>query len=144
VKDIGVNSLSTVTDIKADALEIIRTRPGTSWVELIRELGERGHETEGDWAMEAAVDNLVLWAGMSEGVLDALGALKAARKAHLHPLESNLELMAVYIVDGVYLRMPIAKRVPKSGYKEPHWAPCVWYIGSSLDCASCKKRGWAN
>jgi hypothetical protein len=29
----------------------------------------------------------------------------------------------IYLVDGMFYKLPIASRIPKRGYKEPHWLP---------------------
>lgn len=63
----------------------------------------------------------VCWGMASTPVVDAVMMLMNASKVHLVPCS-----VLVYFADGgVMPRMPLAKRIPKNGYKEPHWVPCV-------------------
>ena len=73
----------------------------------------------GEWAICTPADpNLILWTGMSEPFKDALRGLLAERRLFFHPAE-----LLTYLVDGGLMRMPLASRPPKDGYKAPHWLP---------------------
>lgn len=79
-----------------------------------------GAWTHGDIQWELGESNVVLWAGMSDALVAALQALRDENAINLVPCSS-----LVYVIDGALLQLPLAKRIPKRGYAEPHWAPCV-------------------
>lgn len=102
-----------------------RQQTGTSMVEIVNALRADGHDTEGDLGMEhPRVPNGYVWAGINRTVVDALNELFTARLVHYYPTTP-----LVYMVDGAMLRLPIAKRPPSGGYKEPHWIPVVINAG---------------
>lgn len=72
----------------------------------------------GDRSMEKP-GNVVLWAGLGDELADLLSRLLEEERLFLHP--ANLYS---YLWDGVCLNLPLAKRIPKNGYKTPHWLPC--------------------
>jgi hypothetical protein len=106
-----------------ECIDWIRGLRGVSFAELRRWLDGHGMETHGNWAWEAK-PNLVVWAGMSEPFIDFVNALARTQRTKLRPLGS-MEALLVYSTDGELLRLPIAKRVPAEGYKEPHWVPAI-------------------
>lgn len=82
---------------------------------------------EGTVAIEAPdCPNLLIWAGMSEELVGLLQKMGRAKLFHYEPT-----VLLVYLVDGKHLDLPIAKRPPKKGYKEPHWVPVVLKPGPS-------------
>ena len=95
--------------------------PGASFVEIERWLADQGVDPAGSWALEP-VRNLVVWAGVSKEFCDFFHAVRS--HVHLRPL-NGLETIVVYAQDGKMLDLPLAKRPPPSGYKDPHWVPCV-------------------
>ncbi len=76
-----------------------------------------GKEAEGDLALEI-MPNVFLWGNMSRIFIDALAAVK-------HLLEVKVSTVLVYFADGHSLNLPIATRIPKGGFKTPHWVPVV-------------------
>jgi hypothetical protein len=105
----------------ADAIEAYVK--GYDWVtfpELMRKLEPHvAGGVRGPWALCSPQDpNVILWTGMSQAFQDAVRALLAAHRLFLHPAH-----LLTYLTDGGLLRMPLAKRVPKGGYQEPHWVP---------------------
>lgn len=73
----------------------------------------------GQWAICSPQDeNVILWTGMSEVFQHAIRDLLAARRLFFHPAQ-----LLTYLIDGGLLRLPVAKRLPKGGYKAPHWVP---------------------
>jgi hypothetical protein len=66
---------------------------------------------------------MYLWAGISDEFYTITGALYTHPHIRLEPAS-----LLTYLCDGSMLQLPIAKRPPKNGYKEPHWAPVtfVW------------------
>jgi hypothetical protein len=103
---------------RALMLEEIREflkRDSVSFAELGREIeGFRG-----DHEMVFADRNIVIWSGVSEAALDALTQIRAEGEYELAPCA-----VLVYLVDGAFLKYPLAKRAIT--YKTPHWLPCVW------------------
>lgn len=74
---------------------------------------------EGDFDWEFA-PNLIVWTGMSVEFIEALRELKTDGLIEVgpaHPL--------VYLIDGMTLHLPIAKRPTPKGYKTMHWIPSI-------------------
>jgi hypothetical protein len=111
-----------VSELAQACLDKIRRDRYVSFVELARLLEERGVNAAGEVSMQnAARPNLVLWAGMSEEFYACVDELLSSKLVELVPA-SPLS----YLVDGGMLDLPLARRVPKAGYKEPHWACAVF------------------
>lgn len=99
-----------------DCLSWIRTTDYVSFAELERWLEGRGIHTEGTYSLEPA-PNVLVWAGVNEQFCDIFEKLRP--HLDIEPCSS----VFVYLADGKALNLPIAKRPPRGGYKEPHWAP---------------------
>jgi hypothetical protein len=69
--------------------------------------------------------NLVYWKGLAEPVIDALNLLIRERRIEVKPTD-----LLIYFLDGGALRLPIAKRPPRAGYRNPHWLPVVLDVPS--------------
>lgn len=107
----------TTENVAERVLEYIRRYDYTTFVEVERVCQECGLETRGTCSIDLpGCPNVVLWAGMSDAFADVVLAI-----------QDRTELSAAswlcYLIDGGTLRLPLAKRPPKCGYKEPHWAP---------------------
>jgi hypothetical protein len=102
-------------------VDTVRRRPGSSFVELQKAL-EPVIPTRGEYSWEA-MPNLVLWIGMSKEFVDAMTDDYVRDRIEISPT-----IPFVYFLDGRVLTLPIANRPPKSGYKKPHWAPCVFNL----------------
>jgi hypothetical protein len=109
-----------VTETLVDELvDYITRRDWVSFVEISRELEIRGIPTEGEFEIGVpGYANLIMWAGMSEEFVAVLDEMWGDPRI---VLDSGHFL--AYLIDGVMLTLPIAKRPPKNGYREPHWAP---------------------
>ena len=59
---------------------------------------------------------MYLWANMSRTLIDGIAAIKPL-------LEVNVTSVLVYFADGHSLTLPIATRIPKGGFRKPHWVP---------------------
>ncbi len=106
----------------ADAIEqYVRTYDYVTFVELGRRL-KPYIEVRGDVALEIA-PNVILWAGMSQAFADAITELQQGKRIWPHPSS-----LLTYFHDGGALRMPIAKRIPKGGYKKEHWLPVTFRV----------------
>jgi hypothetical protein len=94
-----------------------------SFAELSRKL-EAHMDVRGDIALEMALmPNVIVWAGMSQEFFAVFKDLLEAKRLHLHPAH-----VLTYMVDGGTLDLPLAKRPPPDGYKEPHWLPACLRI----------------
>jgi hypothetical protein len=88
---------------------------GVSFVEMQRECGP---ESQGELGLGMGVEgtNVYLWAGCSELFIDAFSIARDS-------LDGTPTSLLIYLVDGQGLNWPLAMRVPKKGYKTPHWMP---------------------
>ena len=101
----------------ADAIEAyVRAYDWVTFVELLRRL-EPFAEVRGSMALEIA-PNVILWVGMSEAFVNAIEDLRQAKRLFAEPT-----VRLTYLIDGGGLKAPIAKRIPKGGYKKEHWLP---------------------
>jgi hypothetical protein len=90
-----------------------------TFIEIARQLEKRGVETKGHQALCLPDDpNMILWAGMSADFVAVYHVLHESKRIYPHPAQ-----YLTYLIDGGTLRMPIAQRAPKAGYREPHWVP---------------------
>lgn len=106
----------------ADAIEAyVRQYDHVTFVELLRRL-EPFAEVRGTMALEIA-PNVLLWVGMSEAFIDAIHQLQREKRIWPHPT-----VWLTYLFDGGGLRAPIAKRIPKAGYKKEHWLPVCFRV----------------
>lgn len=116
----------------ADAAQVIidqvrSTNGGTSFVEVNRALEKAGMTVAGDYAIDLG-QNLVAWADVSEEYVAAVRAALDTGQIHMRPT-----IALVYAIDGRILNMPVAQKVPKGGYKEPHWLPVSLNLGPHPD-----------
>lgn len=88
------------------------------------ELWSRIPETKGDHLMIRERDNVAVGFGLSQEAIDALSSLLRQGRIYGDPVE-----VMIYMIDGCMPNMPIAKRAPAGGYKEPHWIPMVICLG---------------
>jgi hypothetical protein len=104
----------------ADAiLSIVFKFDWVSFAELPRRLTEIGHDdTRGNATIELPGD-IILWAGYSMVMVDAICQLLEERRLFAHPASP-----LTYLVDGGMVTLPIAKQPPVGGYRTPHWLPC--------------------
>ena len=90
---------------------------GATFAELENRFGWLGG---GDLTFELPGPNLLLWTGLS-----AEGAAFYTDRGVRDRLEPSSCSWLLYADDGKVLRMPIAKRPPKGGYKVQRWAPTM-------------------
>ena len=93
-----------------------------SAIELMEEARREGLDPKGTLSFEIKSLNVVLWAGLSSDACDALDELRETKMTEIHAAS-----LLVYLADGGMLGLPLVKKVPKKGYKKPHWAPIVWH-----------------
>ena len=124
------------TTVVEAAYDYIRQSRNVSFVELARFLEGEGMCTKGDLTLMAAVPHdLILWANMSDEFVDVVDALAECTDIAPTPV-------LVYLCDGGALKLPLAKRPPKGGYKRPHWCPVVFNV-KQCDAGADSKRGVA-
>jgi hypothetical protein len=90
--------------------------------------GELSMWLDGDGTVLPNDMNLLLWNGMSKEFINLWDRLYVSRnKGRIELYEmGELETFLVHGFDGSpMLKLPIAKRVPKRGYKKPRWLPCI-------------------
>jgi hypothetical protein len=105
-------------------LDVVAKRDYVSFAEFDRFLAEAGIEAKGELAATYGEgENLVLWQAMSQDYVDAVGEWIAAKAIFIHPAS-----LLTYIADGMVNTLPLAKRVPKGGYKKPHWLPVCFRL----------------
>jgi hypothetical protein len=93
--------------------------PGCSFVDLQNHCGK---ESEGDCDFAIPTrPNTVVWVGLSPLFIDAFNTVKS--KIALEPASA-----LIYMMDGKFLRLPLAKRPRKTDYKTPHWFPATFRV----------------
>jgi hypothetical protein len=105
----------TVNKLEEAVLEYIRTHIGSSCVELYRTFGK------GDYWLTVG-NNVVYAFGLSDELSEALSNLEDMNEIVSMPCE-----WVIYLVDGGIPKLPMAHKIPKTGYKEPHWLPSCYY-----------------
>ena len=102
--------------------EMIFARGHVSMTELERAAAEHLAEVEGDLTWIHPDDpNIWFWYGVSEEFMDAMLVLQQRGNVQADPASA-----LVYFIDGKAIKLPLVKRPPKAGYKDPHWLPVVF------------------
>jgi hypothetical protein len=97
---------------------LIYDRDHVTFAEIERRL-EGLLELQGHTMLECpSASNIILWAGMSEPFAAVMQEVQASGLVTM----TGTSLL-VYLIDGKVWQLPIAKRLPKGGYRKPHWAP---------------------
>lgn len=99
--------------MKQAIYEMVRQRDWVSCVELCEIDGVKG-----DTGVEIADKNILCLWGLSDEAIEAIRQLCIEEKICLRP-----GTLLSYLVDGACLTLPIAKRIPKNGYKTRRWMP---------------------
>lgn len=123
----------TPQQLMEDILWYVQHYDWVSLVELAHRYGDLG---KGDHSLTIEPSlNIILWTGMSEKLVTAIIQLVHNREIHIHPGS-----FLAYMIDGGGLRLPLAKRAPKGGYKEPHWLPVSIRNGPFCGLKHCPAR----
>jgi hypothetical protein len=118
----------------ADAIEdYIRQYDYVTFTELSRRL-EPYFDLTGTMALEIA-PNVILWLGMSEAFCDAINQLQCEKRIWPYPSSS-----LTYMIDGGMLKLPVAKRLSKAGYKKEHWLPVTFRVHEPMVKGSRRAR----
>ena len=110
----------TPESIRDRIVDFVGGRDWVSFPEIGEFLAEDGIDVKGDISLEIA-PNLVVWAGMSHEFADLMRDALKSNRIYPHPSSS-----LTHLIDGGMLTLPVAKRLPKNGYKKPHWMPTVF------------------
>ena len=111
--------ISNDPEVLAEEIEdYVRRMRNVTLVELERWLGSQYSGTSR--LVDSRDPNLVYWEDLTKPVLDALNLLIRERRIEVKSTDP-----LIYLFDGGALRLPIAKRPPRAGYKNPHWLPVV-------------------
>lgn len=105
-------------DILGGLEQFIKDQDWVTMVEIGQFLTGCSIDTKGN--LEWGIDdlNLVFWAGMSDEFCDIMAELKDRKTTQMEATNPM-----TYLIDGAMLSLPLAKRPPRQGYKDPHWAP---------------------
>lgn len=106
-----------VDELASTVTDYMRLNDYVSFAEIQNRFGANG-ELQGQQCITLGAPNVIAWAGMSETYCAAMLRLLDAGVVHMWPSS-----VLVYLADGGMLRMPLVGRVPKAGYKKPHWFP---------------------
>lgn len=123
----------TLEEMKEDLLRYVEYYDWVSIAELTHWYDD---QAKGDyqWVTESD-DNMIFYAGLSEKLISALRELLREKKVHLHPAS-----LLTYLVDGGMLKLPLARKPPRGGYKELHWLPICLRPGSECAIRECPAR----
>lgn len=125
----------TAQSLADEIVALVNSRNHVSFAEIIERMGDR-YDLAGEEALEVtACPNLLFWGGMSGLFVDAVQLVLASERAHLEPCP-----VLVYLVDGLALRLPLARRLPKGGFKAPRWAPVTFVRGPSGAVKTSKRK----
>jgi hypothetical protein len=95
-------------------ISFIESRQHVTFMELVMNFSGF---TGGEWSMSVpGFDNIVLWMGMSEEVIELMTGLLNSKKIYAHP-----SCVLNYVMDGGSLKLPIAKKAIR--YRKRHWFP---------------------
>jgi len=104
-------------DLQGAVLEYVRRFDFVTFAELQQRL-EPFAAVRGQISISMSNLGLVLWAGLSGPLADAILALV---KAGMLCYEATDQF--AYWLDGMVLDLPLPQRIPKGGYKQPRWLP---------------------
>lgn len=105
-------------DLRGAVIEYVTATDHVTLAE-IQEFLSAYMDVEGETELALGHDpNIVLWAGMSDEFVAFMRQLWGDPALALDGCSPW-----AYMMDGKSLNLPIAKRPPNHGYKEPHWMP---------------------
>lgn len=106
----------------ADAIEAyVKQYDWVTFAELLHRM-DGFADVRGTIALEIA-PNVVLYAGLSDAFADAVRQLQSEKRIWPYPTS-----MLTYFIDGGGLTIPLAKRIPKGGYKQQRWLPVCFRV----------------
>jgi hypothetical protein len=111
-------------DLAAAILAYVRENDGTTFAAL-QEAFDPYIEVWGVMDLGPREESLVYWQGMSPAFVDVLAALFAAGLLYGRPASPRL-----YCASGQAPGLPLARRLPKGGYKALHWLPITLHAAA--------------
>jgi hypothetical protein len=123
----GANHWDALDPVAYDALEdYLRSHGDASFPLAVGIMCQAmAVDVRGDYLVENLTAGIVFDAGLSQEAVELAIALSCDQRFFFHPL-SEFETLVVYGFDGSrMLALPVAKRLPKGGYKQPHWLPSL-------------------
>jgi len=112
--------MTDINDAAQACIDYIRLYGSANFVELSNVLRSNGINPDGDGNLVfPGLPNVILWAGINDDFVSVINAIRE-RQDIIEPRGADV---LTYAYDGGFLRLPIAKKPPKGGYKKPHWAP---------------------
>jgi len=121
----------TLEEFKSDICQYVRFMDWVSFAEMRRRYGS---QAQGEYTLRLPrFPNIILFEGLSYIFCSAISDLLIEKKIHPHG-SSPL----VYLIDGMEIQLPLAKRKPLSGdYKRPHWLPVTFRYGEHCSTKDC-------
>jgi hypothetical protein len=111
---LDVRPEATITKLKKSIVDFLRRHPGSTFVELCREVpGFAGSATMG-----TAYPNLIIWRGVSAEAVRALELLEKGRMVRFEATTTH-----PYGQEGRDLELPAAFK--PQPYDTPHWLPVL-------------------
>jgi hypothetical protein len=113
--------MSTIQELKDTILEVVRTEGDATFSRLEQLDGFSG----GDRILGDSTKNVIIWDRMTDEAVTALMELQEEGS-----IQSRTTNFFIYAYDGGAMpSLPIAKKTPANGYKEPHWQPILLVPG---------------
>lgn len=124
-------------DLQGAVLEYVRQFDFVTFAELQRRL-EPFAAVRGQISISLSNLGLVLWAGLSDPLADAILALVKAGELRYEATDQF-----AYWLDGMVLDLPLPRRVPRGGYKRPRWLPVCLRLddGRSSPAGAIENKG---
>ena len=114
--------MSTIQELKDTILEVVRTEGDATFSRLEQLDGFSG----GDRIIGDEAKNVIVWDRMTDDAVTALMELQEEGS-----IQSRRTDFFTYVFDGGGMpSLPIAKKPPANGYKEPHWQPILLVPGA--------------
>lgn len=101
-----------------EVIEYVKKSGGATFADLENRFGWLGG---GDYVMDIPEQNLLMWLGLSDAGVEFYTDLNV--KKHI---QAGLCSWILYADGGKIPNLPVAKRVPKGGYKKRRWAPVIF------------------
>ena len=114
--------MTTIQELKDTILEVVRTEGDATFSRLEQLEGFTG----GDRIIGDTAKNVIVWGHMTDDAVTAVLELQEEGS-----IQSRTASFFIYAFDGGGMpSLPIAKKPPANGYKEPHWQPILLVPGA--------------
>ncbi len=123
---------------KEDIYNFIKTRPGTSFVELQRRFDKDGGEQILFFKQN---ENIVLWSGMSKDVASKVIELVGSGLIRIYSGVSTTQTFLCYVMDGKVLGLPCVSKKEDLKSKKEMWLPVLLYTSEEYEKITKRFRG---